>query len=128
MLDASTDKDCHHTATVRLSRRRLPPDAPAFAVAGRHRGGAAMVGAQGALDTVCPAGDTAPSRLGRQLRLPGVGHRVRIVQPADDRTRKSRLVGLAFVCAPVDGCDHIAATIYHHFVRRDGVLMRMITG
>ena len=23
---------------------------------------------------------------------------------------------------------HIAATIYHHFVRRDGVLMRMITG
>jgi cytochrome b561 len=23
---------------------------------------------------------------------------------------------------------HIAAAIYHHFVRRDGVLMRLITG
>jgi cytochrome b561 len=32
---------------------------------------------------------------------------------------------LAITCLVV---IHIAAAIYHHFVRRDGVLMRMVTG
>jgi cytochrome b561 len=36
-----------------------------------------------------------------------------------------QLMGLAIACLVV---AHIGAALRHHFVRRDGVLMRMITG
>src|SRR5215467_11499783 len=85
---------------------RLSPDAPAFAVTGRNPAGAATRGTRRTLDIVYLAAGTAICRLGGQLRLPGARHRVRIVRTADDRARKSCLVGSAFVCAPVDSFGH----------------------
>jgi cytochrome b561 len=36
-----------------------------------------------------------------------------------------QLIGLAIACLVA---AHIGAALYHHFVRKDGVLMRMIEG
>ena len=56
-------------------------------------------------------------------------HRLRLVRAAADLAREPRiffhgLIGIAIACLVA---AHIGAALYHHFVRRDRILMRMIT-
>jgi cytochrome b561 len=72
--------------------------------------------------------------LDRHIGISGACGRLRVVRAAADLAAGPRilrptflhaLIGIAIACLVA---AHIGAALYHHFVRRDRVLLRMISG
>ena len=78
----------------------------------------------------------ADRRLHHDVGLSGAGAVLRPVQSAGDLAGGPRAVGAVFrsctcisdIAIAVVAAMHIGAALYHHFVRKDHILMRMISG
>jgi cytochrome b561 len=104
----------------------LPGDIPPiqqFVAHATHWALYALLIVQSLLGWVATSAYGAPIMVFGLFELPPIWPRD---QPLSERLYVvHQLVGLAIACL---AAAHIGAALYHHFVRKDGVLMRMIDG
>jgi cytochrome b561 len=104
----------------------LPDDIPPiqqFVAHATHWGLYALLIVQSFLGWVATSAYRAPIMVFGLFELPPIWPRD---QPFSERLFVvHQLIGLAIACL---AAAHIGAALYHHFVRKDGVLMRMIEG
>jgi cytochrome b561 len=104
----------------------LPPDIPelqAFAAHALHWTLYALLVVQGFIGWIATSAYPAPIPVFGLFELPPIWEEDRAL--SDQLYAVHRFIGIALAFLVV---GHIGAALFHHFVRKDRVLMRMITG
>ena len=104
----------------------LPPDIPPlqrFAAEALHWTLYALLVVQGFVGWVATSAYPAPIPVFGLFELPPIWHEDRAL--SERLLAVHRVIGITLAALLV---GHIAAALQHHFIRRDRVLMRMITG
>jgi cytochrome b561 len=104
----------------------LPPDIPALQRAAAESVHWCLYGlliVQGFIGWIATSAYPAPIPVFGLFELPHIGQEDRAL--SDQLYVIHRFIGIALACLLV---GHIGAALQHHFIRKDRVLMRMITG
>jgi cytochrome b561 len=104
----------------------LPRDIPAvqrFAAHATHWALYALLLGQAVVGWIATSAYRAPIMVFWLFELPPIWREDRAF--SEMMFTVHRFVGIAIALLV---CAHIAAALYHHFIRRDGVLMRMVSG